>query len=91
MTEDGKRNRGRPELRWRDLVKQDMARNQMTTEMAGDRKHWHVMIQASTLRSGSRQIGEKKIILRFGIDFLKLPKSHLVNLKVTRVTPIGIN
>ena len=32
-------------------MKEDMARNQMTTEMAEDRKHWHVMIQAGTLRS----------------------------------------
>ena len=51
MTVDGKRIRGRPKLRWRDLVKEDMARNQMTTEMAEDRKHWHVMIRAGTLRS----------------------------------------
>ena len=35
MEVDGKRNRGRPKLRWRDLVKDDMDRNQMTTEMAG--------------------------------------------------------
>ena len=51
MTVDGKRNRGRPKLRWRDLVRDDMARNQMTTETAEDRGHWHVMIRASTLRS----------------------------------------
>ena len=51
MTIGGKRNRGSPKLRWRDLDKEDMARNQMTTEMAEDRKHWHVMIQACTLRS----------------------------------------
>ena len=37
MTVDGKRNRSRPTLRWRDLVKEDMARNLMTTEMEGDR------------------------------------------------------
>ena len=49
MTVDGKQNRGRPKLRWRDLVKEDMARNQMTTEMAEDRKHWHAMIQPCTL------------------------------------------
>ena len=48
ITVDGKRNRGRPKLRRRDLVKDDMARNQMTTEMAEDRKHWHVMILAGT-------------------------------------------
>ena len=33
MTVDGKRNRGRPKLRWH------LATNQMTTEMAEDRKH----------------------------------------------------
>ena len=42
---------GRPKLRWGDLVKDDMARNQMSTEMAEDRKHWHVMIQAGTILS----------------------------------------
>ena len=36
MTVDGKQNRGRPKLRWGDLVKEDMARNQMTTEMSED-------------------------------------------------------
>ena len=50
MEVEGKRNRGRPKLRWRDLVKDDMARNQMTTEMAEDRRHWHVMVRAGTLR-----------------------------------------
>ena len=33
---DGKRNRVRPEPRWRDLMNEDMARNQMTTEMTKD-------------------------------------------------------
>ena len=42
MTVDGKRNRGRPNLRWRYMEKEDMARNQMTTEMAEDRQHWYV-------------------------------------------------
>ena len=50
MTVDGKRNRGRPKLRWRDLVKEDMTINQMTTEIAEFRKHWHAMIQSGTLR-----------------------------------------
>ena len=36
MTLDGKRNRGIPKLRWRDLVNEDVTRNQMTTEMAED-------------------------------------------------------
>ena len=51
MPVDGKRNRGRPKLRWRDLVKEDVARNQMTTEIAEDRKQWHVMIQAGAPQS----------------------------------------
>ena len=38
-------------MRWRDLVKEDVARKQMTTEMTEYRKHWHVMSQAGTLRS----------------------------------------
>ena len=50
MTVDRERNRGRPTLRWRAPVKDDMARNQMTT-MAEERKNWHVMIQAGKLRS----------------------------------------
>ena len=50
MTVDGKRNRGRSKLRWRDLVKEYKARNEMTAEMA-ERKLWHVMIQAGALRS----------------------------------------
>ena len=53
-------------LRWRDLVKDDMARNQMTTEMAEDRRHWHVMIRTGTLRSVGR-IGEKVRILLVGV------------------------
>ena len=48
MAVDGKRNRGKPKRRWRDLVKE---RNHMTTEMTGDRTHWHVIIRASTLVS----------------------------------------
>ena len=64
MTVDGKRNRGRPTLRWRDLVKDDMARNQTTTEMAEGRKHWHGMIQAgnTTKRRGgkARRIDENE-------------------------------
>ena len=37
-------------MRWWDLVKYGMARNQMTTKNGG-RPNWHVMIQAGTLRS----------------------------------------
>ena len=48
-------------LRWRDLVKEGMARNQMTTEMAEDRKHWPVMIQAGTLRSVEAETSKVKI------------------------------
>ena len=58
MTVDGKQNRGTPKLRWRDLVRDDMARNQMTTEMAEDRGHWRVNIRAGTLRSVEVDRGE---------------------------------
>ena len=52
MTVDGKRNRV-AEMLGPHLVnvKEDMVINQMTTEMADDRKHWHVMIRAGRLRS----------------------------------------
>ena len=63
MTVDGKRNRGRPNMRWRDLVEEEMARNRMSTDMREDGKHWHVMIQVGTLRSvePGRCAGEKEI------------------------------
>ena len=51
MTVDGKRNQGRPNLIWRELMKWDMARNQMTTDMTYYIKQWHAVIQAGTLRS----------------------------------------
>ena len=35
---------------WKES-REDRARNQMTTEMTEDRKHWHFMVQAGTLRS----------------------------------------
>ena len=77
MTVDAKRNRSRPKLKLRDLVKEDMARNQMTTEMAEDRKHRHtVMIQASSItkcRGGKGSINY--IFLRF---FHNLPDSRCV-------------
>ena len=50
MPVDGMRNRGRPNLGWRDLMKEDMSIKQMTTEMAKCRKHWHFFIQGGTLR-----------------------------------------
>ena len=52
MTVGGKRNRSRPKLRWRDLVKEDMARNPMTTEMVSHLSH----LSTSTLRSVSAWI-----------------------------------
>ena len=77
MTVDGKRNRGRPKLiLWRDLVKEDMATNHMTTEMAEDRRHWHVMIRAGTLRSveADRLEGEKSVMEYKVLTSRPLPK-----------------
>ena len=48
---DGKRNQGRTKLRCRDMVKEDIGRHQMTTEMTENRIHWHVTIQTGTLRN----------------------------------------
>ena len=50
-------------------MKEDMARNQATTEMVEDRKHWHVMIRAGTLstecRGGKLRRREKKTSTQF--------------------------
>ena len=46
ITADRMRYRCRPMLIWRDLVKTGMTIIQMTTEIAEDRTHWHVMIRA---------------------------------------------
>ena len=48
MKVDGKRNRCRPKLRWRYLVKEDMVRNQM----AEDRKHWQSPSRHTTKSRG---------------------------------------
>ena len=40
---------------------------QMTTEMADDRRHWHVMIRAGTLRSVESE-GEKNYLDVSNID-----------------------
>ena len=41
-------------------MKEDTARNQMTTELAEDRKHWDVMIQAGKLLSVEAERQERK-------------------------------
>ena len=68
VTVNGKRTRGSPKRRWRDVVKDDMARNEMTTEMADDRTHWHVMIRAGTLRRVEADMweGDKSLVY---VDF----------------------
>ena len=44
-------------------VRDDMARNQMTTEMAEDRGHWHVMIRLRSVEADyGEEIGEKNQI-----------------------------
>ena len=55
----------------------------MTTEMAEDRKHWHVMIQAGTLRRGGK-VRRKKKLLCVGVPGHSMFTSqHLLS----RVTP----
>ena len=60
MKVDGKRNRRRP--RWRDLVREDTARNQITTEMVEDRKHWHVVIRHTTKCRGESVRKVRKLL-----------------------------
>ena len=57
--------------------KDDMARNQMTTEMAEDRRHWHVMIRAGTLRSV--EVGKLECLQSITIcnEFTDLIRSEL--------------
>ena len=43
----GRRSRGRPKKRWRDNVKGDMNKYQLTEDMANDRKYWMTKILAS--------------------------------------------
>ena len=42
----GIRSRGRPKKRWRDNVKGDMNKYQLTEDMAHDRKYWMTKILA---------------------------------------------
>ena len=52
MTVDGKRNCGRPKLRWEDLGERGYGQkpnHEMAIKMAEDGKHWHVIIRAGTL------------------------------------------
>ena len=48
---DGSRWKEKSRQTKAEMVKEDIARNQMTTERVEDRKHWHVMIPAGTLLS----------------------------------------
>ena len=58
----------RSKQRWRDAMKEEMARNQMTINMAEDRQYWHILIGAGTLLSVSvRQIDE--ILRRINCDY----------------------
>ena len=51
MAVDGKRNRGRQNRTWRDVLKENMARYNMTADMAEESRFWDVIIRAVTLLS----------------------------------------
>ena len=43
----GRRSRGRPKKRWRDNIKEEMEKYQLTEDMAKERKYWMTKTMAS--------------------------------------------
>ena len=52
---NGKRNRGRSNLRWRDMLKEDMARNQMTTNIQVAENIGVSLLEPLSGRTGERR------------------------------------
>ena len=51
----GRRSRGRPKKRWRDNVKEDMKKYQLTEDMAQDRKYWMTKILAGPAQGDGQE------------------------------------
>ena len=51
----GRRNRGRPKMRWRDNIKGDMTKYQLTEDMAQDRKYWMAQILAGPVQGDGQE------------------------------------
>ena len=64
MTVDGKQNRGRPNLRWRDLVKEDMTRNQGWVQLRNC--NWLWKIDVIVIESGSPYVA----VIVYAIEYL---------------------
>ena len=47
MEVQGKRRRGRPKIRWKDCIQEDMREKRLRTNMAGDRGKWKLLIKNS--------------------------------------------
>ena len=52
MTVGGKRPRGRPKLRWMDLVQRDLRHHQLDSKLAHDREAWINAVMAIDLGQG---------------------------------------
>jgi exonuclease III len=51
---DGKRPRGRPKLRWKDVVRKDMSDRKIDVSLANDRILWRAAIRSPDPTSGTR-------------------------------------
>ena len=59
----GRRNRGRPKKRWRDNVKGDMKKYQLTEDMAQYRKYWMTKILAAPAQGDGQEMWERFTLL----------------------------
>ena len=60
----GRRSRDRPEKRWRDNMKEDMKKYQLTEDMAQDQKYWMTQIMARRWSGKVRNDVKEKIKIR---------------------------
>ena len=59
----GRRSRGRPKKRWRDNIKGDMKKYQLTEDMAQDRKYWMMQIMAGPAQGDGQERWERWEVL----------------------------
>ena len=62
MTVEGKRERGRPRLRWKYNIERDLRDLNLTADLAGNRKEWRRRIRAADPVNQNKVYGEKKKI-----------------------------
>ena len=55
MEVSGRRSRGRPKMRWRDISKEVMKKYQLTEDMAQDRTYWTSKITAGSAQGDCQE------------------------------------